>query len=154
MKTPRKILGKNKKAYFDYTIQKEFQAGLVLDGWEVKSIKLNNFSLKESYVSQFKNEIWIYGMHISKWKQGGNAADMNEIRPKKLLLNSREVRYLIEQEKRAGLTIVPLNVHLSKSRIKIQIALGKGKQKADKRSAIKEKEQKREINRDLRKMGY
>lgn len=149
-----KILGKNKQAYFDYEIIKEFEAGIVLKGWEVKSIKNGSLSLKESHISQYKNEMWVYGMHVTAWTCGGTHEIMDETRPKKLLLHKAEIEYLLGNEKRKGLTIIPLNIFLEKGFIKMKLALVRGKKKYDKRAKIKEEDQKREIQRDLKKMGY
>ncbi|MBD3362948.1 SsrA-binding protein SmpB [Candidatus Dojkabacteria bacterium] len=149
-----KILGKNKKAFRDYEIIKRFEAGMVLEGWEVKSIKSRNFSLKESHVSQRHGEMWIYGMHVSSWKFGGSLEEMDEQRPKKLLLHKKEIEYLIGSEQRKGLTIIPLSVYLERGFIKIEIALAKGKKQYDKRKKIKERDQKRRIERDLKSLGY
>lgn len=148
------IILKNKKAYFDYTILKEFEAGIVLKGSEVKSIKNSQVNLKESYISGFKNELWIYGMYVSPWKQSSTHEKVNPARERKLLLHKREINYLMGQERIKGLTIVPVDIHLSKGRVKLQIALAKGKKLFDKREAIKKKERDKDIQRDLKNLGY
>lgn len=148
------ILGKNKKAYFDYQILKEYEAGIVLKGWEVKSIKEGSFSLKESYVDVRKSEAWVYGMHINVWKFANRTEGLSEVAPRKLLLNRQEIDSLMGQVKQKGFSIVPLDIHLNHGVIKIQIGLAKGKQMGDKRERIKEREQKREIDRDLKHAGY
>lgn len=148
-----KILGKNKIAYHDYEIIKTYQAGIVLEGWEVKSIKATNFSLKEAHVRDDKGEMWVYGMYVSKWNSGEKDG-MDETRTRKLLLHKNEVDRLIGQSLKKGYTIVPLNLHLDRGRIKMEIGLAKGLKQYDKRERLKEKDQKKQMDRDLKKMGY
>jgi SsrA-binding protein len=148
------ILVNNKKAFFDYEILKEYEAGIVLEGHEVKSIKQTQVSLKESYISAYKNELWIYGMHVNVWKHATDCDNINPIRQRKLLLKRREINHLMGQEKIKGLTIVPLDIHLLKGRIKLRIALARGKKLYDKREKIKQKEREKDIRGELKKMGY
>jgi SsrA-binding protein len=136
----------NKKASHDYEFIKKFEAGLALDGWEVKSIKAGNCSIKEAYVDEFKGEMWVYGMHITKWKQG-DIANMKEVRPRKLLLSKGEINYLNGRKQQKGLTIVPADLHISRKFIKMTLALARGTKEYEKR----DKEKKREIERDIKK---
>lgn len=149
-----KILSNNKKALFNYEIVKKYQAGIELKGWEVKSIKSGNVSLRESYVKINKGEVEIQGMHVSKWPGAGDPNELDLDRERKLLLNKNEIGQLDSAVKIKGNSIVPLSLYLDKNLIKIEIALAKGKKKYDKRAKLKEKDQIREIDRDLKHMGY
>ena len=149
-----KIIAKNKQAFRDYEIIKEYEAGIVLEGWEVKSIKSGALSLRESYVTDEKGELWVYGMHVAKWKFSSNTVDYNETRKRKLLLHRKEIDKLALERQRAGLTVVMLDIHLVRGKVKCTIALCKGKREFEKRMKIKEKDQKRVIEQDLKKAGY
>lgn len=149
-----KILGKNKKAYFDYEIISEYEAGIALQGWEVKSIKANTFSLKESHVADENGEMWLYGMHVPKWKAASMQTEVNETRKRKLLLHKKEITKLTFERQRSSYALIPLNIHLSKGKIKVQIALARGKKQSDKRDKLKEKDQTRSVERELKKIGY
>ncbi len=148
------ILVKNKKAYFNYKILKEFQAGIELYGWEVKSIKNNRASLDESFIDIKKSEAFIYGMHVNNWYKNTMNTNINETRKRKLLLHKKEIEKIADEKQRKALTIVPLNIHTKRGYIKLQIALAKGLKKFDKRSVLKQKEQKKEIEKDLKNAGY
>ncbi|MBN1916234.1 SsrA-binding protein SmpB [Candidatus Dojkabacteria bacterium] len=146
-----KTYAQNKKAYFNYSISEEMEAGIVLEGWEVKSIKKASASIKESFVKYQKGELFLVGMHVAKWKQTGKEVQMDEIRDRKLLLSKKEINKLIGGEKREGYSIVPTKVYDNgRGIIKISIGLGKGKKKYDKRAKLKEMDQKKQIDRDLR----
>ncbi len=139
----------NKKAYFDYEILSDLEAGLLLHGWEVKSIKSGNVSLKESYVKFQKGKVFVTGMHVAKWNQSGNI-EMDEIRDRQLLLAKKEITKLMEEQQKAGLAIIPLKIYSNKRRLlKLLIGVGRGKKRYDKRSKLKELDQKREIDREL-----
>ena len=146
-------LAENKKALFNYDLITRIEAGIILQGWEVKSIKDRRASLKESFIIVKNNQAWLVGAHVARWT-GANINSDLEYRERALLLNKKEVRELQTQVKIKGQTIVPLNIHLHRNIIKIEIALAKGRKMFDKRSAIKERDQKREIQRDLKTMGY
>lgn len=141
------ILANNKKAYFDYFIEDKFEAGIELVGSEVKSAKAGRVSIKESFIRIIKNEIFIMGMSIVPW-EFGSVYNPEERRVRKLLLHKKEIRKLFEKVTQKGYTIVPLDVHLSKGYIKINIALARGKKTYDKREAIA----KRDVNRDIQRM--
>jgi SsrA-binding protein len=143
----------NKKALFNYDLVLRLEAGIVLQGWEVKSIKDKRASLKESYVIIRNNRAYLIGAHVARWT-GANINSDLEYRDRELLLNKKEVKELAMEVKIKGQTIVPLNIHLHRNIIKLEIALAKGKKMYDKRAVIKERDQKREIERDLKKMGY
>lgn len=139
-----KILANNKKAYFDYFIEDEFQSGIELKGTEVKSIKLGKVSIKESFVRIIKDEIFIMGMFISPYKFG-NIFNVDEIRVRKLLLNKKEIKKIKEKVSIKGYTVVPLSVYNLNGLIKIKIALARGKKNYDKRETIKNRDLSREI---------
>lgn len=140
-----KIIANNKKAYFDYFIEDEFEAGIELKGTEVKSIKLGKVSIKESFVRIIKNEVFIMGMFISSY-EFGNIHNVNETRVRKLLLNRKEIKKIHEKIKIKGYTIVPLSVYNKSGLIKIKIALARGKKNYDKRESIKQ----RDLSRDIK----
>jgi len=145
-----KIHATNKIAYFDYSILEEIEAGIVLRGWEVKSIKAGNVSVKESYVKFHKGEVYLTGMHVTKWKQAGKEVNMDEEREKKLLLSKKEIEKMIGVQQRQGYSVLALKVYSNKEgKIKVLLGLGKGKKKYDKRAKLKEKDQKRQIDREL-----
>lgn len=139
------MLIKNKKAYFDYEILATYEAGLVLQGTEVKSIRENKgLSLKEGYVQVKKGEVWLLNVHIAPYShQDGWKSD--EKRPRKLLLNKKEIAKLADQTKEKGLTIVPLEMYFKNGRLKLKIGLARGKKNYDKRETLKTKA----VNRDL-----
>jgi SsrA-binding protein len=147
------LLAENKKALFDYDTVSRYEAGMILEGWEVKSIRGKRLSLKESFVIIRKERAWLVGAHIARWP-GANVVSAQEYRDKELLLSKRELVELSAGVKIKGQTIIPLNVHFSKNLIKLEIALAKGKKLYDKRSKLKELYQKREIQRDLKHFGY
>ncbi|MDO4690358.1 MAG: SsrA-binding protein SmpB [Fusobacterium sp.] len=143
------IIANNKKAFFDYFIEDRFEAGIELKGSEVKSVKAGKVSIKESFIRIINNEVFIMGMSIVPW-QYGSVYNPEERRVRKLLLNKKEIRKLHEKVKIKGYTIVPLDVHLSKGYVKIQIAVAKGKKNYDKRESIAKKDQERNIRRELK----
>ena len=143
----------NNKALFNYDLVLKLEAGIVLQGWEVKSIKDKRASLKESYIIVKNNRAYLIGAHVARWT-GANINSDLEYRERELLLNKKELKELSLEVKIKGQTIVPLNIHLHRNIIKLEIALAKGKKMYDKRAVIKERDQKREIERDLKKMGY
>ena len=147
------LLAENKKALFDYDTISRYEAGIILKGWEVKSVKGKRLSLKESFVIVKNNRAWLVGAHIARWS-GANIVSDQEYRDKELLLSKRQLIELKAGVKIKGQTIIPLNIHLSKNLVKLEIALAKGKKLYDKRSKLKELDQKREIQRDLKHFGY
>lgn len=145
-----KIIVSNKKARFNYHILETIEAGLVLTGAEIKSIRLGQINIEESYVRPSKDGLYLLQAHISPYSHSG-AKEYDPIRPRKLLLNKHEIDKLRGKVEQKGLTIVPLNVHLKKGRAKIEIALAKGKDAPDKRQATKEREVKRELQRAVKR---
>ncbi len=144
-----KIIARNKKASFDYFLEEKFEAGIVLLGSEVKSIRNNQISLAESYVDVLNNEVYLRGAHIAQFRQANNF-NHEEVRDRKLLLNKREINKLIGAQAQDGYTIVPTMVYLSKGFIKLEIAIAKGKANYDKRETIKKRDADREIARSLK----
>ena len=149
LKEQIKSIAKNKKAFHDYFILEEFEAGIELFGTEVKSIRAGTVNLKDSYVDIKNGEAFALGVHISPYEKG-NIFNRDPLRPKKLLLHKKEILRLFGKEKEDGLTIIPLEIYLSGSRAKMKIALAKGKKLYDKRDAEAEKSAKRNIERALR----
>ena len=143
------ILAKNKKAYFDYFVEDTIEAGIELVGSEVKSAKAGKVSIKEAFVRIINGEVFIMGMSIVPW-QYGSVYNPEEKRVRKLLLNKKEIKKFHEKVTQKGYTIVPLNVHLSKGYVKVDIALGRGKKTYDKRESIAKKDQKRDMDRMLK----
>jgi SsrA-binding protein len=144
----KKVLAENRKAFFDYSIIESYQAGIVLKGTEVKSIRLGRVNLKDSFARIDKGEIWLYNMHISPYEQGGRY-NMNPIRERKLLLNKNEMKKLIGRVQEKGLTLIPLKLYLMDNWVKVDLALAKSKKMFEKREKIKKKEAEREVARAL-----
>ena len=140
----------NRKAYHDYFIEERFEAGLVLEGWEVKSIRAGRCQLKEAYVVLRNSEVFLIGSHISPLTSASTHVHADPVRTRKLLLQATEIRNLIGKVERAGYTLVPLNLHYSKGRIKLDIGLAKGKKQYDKRESDKQRDWEREKQRLLR----
>jgi SsrA-binding protein len=140
----------NKKAYHDYFIEEKFEAGIALAGWEVKAIRAGRAQIKEAYVVVKDGEIVLIGAHITPLASASTHVTADPTRTRKLLLHRREIGRLIGQVERAGYTLVPLNLHFSKGRIKLDVGLAKGKKQYDKRATIKEREWNREQQRLLR----
>jgi SsrA-binding protein len=135
----------NKKAFFDYFIEDRFEAGIVLQGWEAKAIRAGRAQLKEAYVIIRNGEIFLFGAHISALTSTSTHVHPETTRTRKLLLNAAEISKLIGKVERAGYTLVPLNLHYSKGRVKCDIGLAKGKKQHDKRETEKQRDGKREI---------
>ena len=141
----KKIIANNKKARFEYFIEETYEAGIVLKGTEVKSIRQGKVSIKESYCMIKNGELYIYGMHITPYEHG-NIYNVDPLRTRKLLLHKRQINRLIGETKEKGFTIIPLSIYLLDGLIKVEIALAKGKKLYDKRASLKEKEALREAN--------
>ncbi len=137
-------IAQNKKAFFDYFIEEKYEAGIVLEGWEVKAIRDNRANLKEAYVVIMRGEVYLIGCHVTPMGAASTHIRPDAIRTRKLLLHNEEIAKLIGKVERSGYTIVPLDLHYSKGRIKLQIGLAKGKKQHDKRDVEKEKDWKRE----------
>lgn len=140
----------NRKAYHDYFIEEKFEAGLALEGWEVKAIRAGRAQLKEAYVIVKNGEIVLIGAHITPLAMASTHVHADPTRTRKLLLHKGEISRLVGQVERAGYTLVPLNLHYSKGRVKLDVGLAKGKKQYDKRAAVKDREWDREQQRLLR----
>ncbi|MBK7017058.1 MAG: SsrA-binding protein SmpB [Sulfuritalea sp.] len=140
----------NKKAFHDYFIEDRFEAGLVLEGWEVKAIRAGRAQLKEAYVVVKRGEVFLIGAHITPLLSASTHIHPDPVRTRKLLLHAEEIGKLIGKVERAGYTLVPLDLHYSKGRVKLAIGLAKGKKQHDKRDAEKERDWVREKARLMR----
>ena len=140
------VLASNRKAGHEYHLLEKLEAGLVLNGPEVKSARAGRVNLKESYIRLNKGEAWLIGAHFSPYEHARND-DYDPVRKRKLLLHSRELLKLERESTRGGMTVVPTKLYLKEGRIKLEIALAKGKKLHDKRDSIKERDQKREASR-------
>lgn len=144
-----KLVANNKKAYHDYFIEEKYEAGLVLHGTEVKSLRMGKCSVKEAFIRIENGEVFIYGMHISPYEKG-NIFNKDPLRVKKLLLHKQQIRKLIGNSSEKGYTIVPLQVYFRDGKAKIEIGLAKGKKLYDKRQDIAKKDQRREAEKELK----
>ncbi len=144
-----KSIAENRKAFHEYFIEDRFEAGIVLKGTEIKSVRKGHVQLKDSYVSFVDGEAFIKEMHISPYEYG-NIFNHDETRPRKLLLHQSEIRKLQDKVKLKGYTVVPISMYLSKGKAKMEIALAKGKDLHDKRNSEKEKAAKREIEKAMK----
>jgi SsrA-binding protein len=145
-----KVIATNKKAYHDYFVDETFEAGIVLTGTEVKSLRENKTNLRDSFATIRKGEVWLHGVHISPYSHG-NRSNVRVDRERKLLLRKAEIRYLTGKIKERGYTLVPLKVYLSPSNLmKVEVGLARGKKLYDKRDAIAERDQQRDVERALR----
>ncbi len=144
-----KVIATNKKARFDYEILETFEAGIVLTGPEVKSVKAGQISIKEAFATVKGEEVFLTNAHISPYKQATNV-NQEPTRSRKLLLKKSEISSLIGKSKTQGLTLIPIKVYLKRGFVKVEIGLGRGKKKHDKRETIKRKDIKRDVQRELR----
>ncbi|TDJ41551.1 MAG: SsrA-binding protein SmpB [Gammaproteobacteria bacterium] len=149
-KPASKLIAVNRRARHDYFIESRFEAGLVLEGWEVKSLRAGNAQLAEAYVNVKNGEAWLTGAHFAPLKTASTHVSPNPTRARKLLLHRLELDRLIGQVERKGLTLVPLDLHWSKGRAKLDLGLAKGKRQHDKRAANKERDWQRQKARILK----
>src|SRR5262245_48423864 len=145
-KATKKTLARNKKALHEYSILETFEAGIALVGPEVKSIRAGKVSLAESYARVERGEVWLHGMHVSQYDPASRW-NVDPLRPRKLLLHSREIRKLVGATEQKGLTLVPLELYLHRGYVKVSLALARGKKLHDKRESLKRKDLQREIQR-------
>ena len=140
----------NKKAFHDYFVEEKYEAGIALEGWEVKAIRAGRTNIKESYVIIKSGEIYLIGMHISPLATASTHNQHDPIRTRKLLLHANEIGKLIGKVERAGYTLVPIDLHFVRGRIKLEIGLAKGKKQHDKRADALDKDSKREAQRAMK----
>ena len=150
-KRERKPVANNKKARHDYFIEETYEAGIVLTGTEIKSVRAGKVSIKESYAKiDSRGELFLYGMNISPYEQG-NRFNVNPVRPRKLLLHKKEIMKLLGAITRDGLTLVPLSMYINvDGRAKVELALARGKKNYDKRETIAKKDAARKIDRAMK----
>ena len=141
----------NKKAFFDYFIEERYEAGIVLDGWEVKAIRAGRAQIKEGYVILKKGELYLIGAHISALPEASTHVNADPVRTRKLLLKQDEIKKLVGKIEQRGYTLVPLNLHFKGGYVKLEIGLAKGKKQHDKRDVEKEKDWKREQEQLMKK---
>ena len=144
------IVSTNKKARFNYEIIEKIEAGIALKGTEVKSIRNRNVSIGESYAQIKDDEVFLHNLHISPYEQG-NRENHDPIRVRKLLLHKHETKKLVAKTQQKGLSLVPLSIYLRKGKIKVELAIGRGKRLVDKRESIKKKTIEREIERIVKR---
>ncbi|MDH4140863.1 MAG: SsrA-binding protein SmpB [Coriobacteriia bacterium] len=150
MASGEKNISTNKKAYHDYFIEETFEAGIVLTGTEVKSLRERGAALRDSFATIRRGEAWLHNVHISPYSHG-NRANVDTDRMRKLLLHKKEIRYLVGKTAERGFTLVPLKLYFdANNRAKIELGLARGKKQYDKRAAIAERDQKRDMERALR----
>jgi len=140
----------NRKAFHDYFVEERYEAGIALEGWEVKAIRAGRAQLKEAYVVIRNGELFLIGAHVSPLATASTHVQPDPTRTRKLLLHAEEIKRLVGKVEQAGYTLVPINLHYTKGRVKLEIALAKGKKQYDKRAAEKERDWKREKQRLLR----
>lgn len=140
----------NRKAHFDYFVMESMEAGIALEGCEVKSIRLGKANLQDSFARVEDDEVFLYGMHISPYEQG-NRYNPDPTRVRKLLLNREQIRRFAARVHEKGLSLVPIKLYFKQGRVKIQLALAKGKNVVDKRHKLREKEAEREMERGLKR---
>ncbi len=145
-----KIISRNRKAQHDYHLERVFNAGIVLQGSEIKSIRSNNINLRDGFVQERNGELWLIGVHISPYEQGLMFGHTDPMRPRKLLLHKKEIAQIISQSRERGYTVIPTMVFLERGKAKVEIALAKGKKEYDKRDAIAKRDSDREIRRAMK----
>jgi len=146
----RRIAVRNRKARHEYHILDTVEAGLVLRGTEVKSLRQGRANLQDAFARFERGEVWLHNVHISPYEQG-NQFNHDPVRPRKVLLNRNEIRKLFGQVEQRGLTLVPLDIHFTRGKAKVDLALVKGKQKQDKREDLRQRDAQREMERALKR---
>lgn len=147
-----KLIAQNKKARHDYFIEETYEAGIVLTGTEVKSIRMGRVNLKDSYANVRGSEVFVYGMHVSPYEKG-NIHNTEPTRTRKLLLNKREIRHLIGYIQQEGRTLIPTKLYLKGSLVKVELAVAKGKKLYDKRHTQAERDAKRKMDRAVKEFN-
>ena len=147
-----KIIATNKKAYHDYFIEDTYEAGIALEGHEVKSLRLNNVNMKDSFAIVKNGEIWLVGVHISPYKMA-TMFKIDPVRNRRLLLHKSEINKLKQKVEHKGYTLVPTKMYFKEALVKVEIGVARGKELHDKRDAIAEKENKRKIDRIMKEYG-
>jgi SsrA-binding protein len=143
-----KVVATNRKAYHEYFIEEQYEAGIVLSGTEIKAVRASQVSLREGYVMARDGELWLMGVHIAPYEQAGVRQAVDPTQPRKLLMHRREINKLLGIVQEKGYTIVPLRIYLRNRRAKVEIALVKGKKQYDKRAVIAKRDAERRIERE------
>ena len=150
MSISRKVITKNRKAHRDYLVKDRYDAGLVLMGSEIKSIRNHNINIGDGYVREKDNELWLMNMHISPYKEAHNFGHTDPRRPRKLLLHRREINRIISKLRDGGMTAIPLQIYLERGRAKVEIGVARGKRQYDKRADLAKRDANRQIERALK----
>lgn len=151
---PQQAIAVNRKAYHDYFIEEDYEAGIVLTGSEIKSVRAGKVNLRGAYARVQDDELWLFEAHISPNEQTGAIFQHDPTRPRKLLLHRREISRLIGKLEQKGLTLVPLDIHFKHRRAKVKLGLARGKKLYDKRESTAERESQRQIQRVLKERRY
>jgi SsrA-binding protein len=145
-----KVIARNRRASHDYHLEKTYEAGLVLRGSEIKSIRANRISLQEGFVQERDGELWLMSVHITPYEQAGVYGYVDPLRPRKLLLHKKEIAQVISKIRERGYTVVPTMVFLQRGRAKVEIALARGKRQYDKRADLAKRDSDREIQQAMK----
>lgn len=145
-----KIISRNRKASHEYHLEDRFEAGIVLMGSEIKSIRGNKINLRDGFVQERDGELWLLGVHITPYEQGGAFGHTDPVRPRKLLLHKREIHRLLSRIRERGYTLIPTMVYLKRGMAKVEIALAKGKRVYDKRESLAKRDADRQVQRALK----
>ncbi len=145
-----KVIARNRRASHDYFLEKTYQAGIVLRGAEIKSIRANRINLQEGFVQERDGELWLVSVHISPYEQAGVYGRVDPLRPRKLLLHKKEITQIVSKVRERGYTLIPTMVFLQRGRAKLEIALAKGKHQYDKRADLAKRDSEREIRQALK----
>ena len=145
-----KIVARNRRARFEYAIDDTYQAGIVLMGSEIKSIRAGKISIGDGFVTERGGELWLLNVHIALYEQGRQYGHRDPLQPRKLLLHKREITRIISRIRERGMTVIPTMVYLQRGRAKVELAIARGKRQYDKRQAISERETKRKLQRALK----
>lgn len=148
--TDIKVIARNRKAQHDYYLERAFQAGLVLLGSEIKSIRAGNINLRDGFVQEKEGELWLIGVHISPYEEANIFGHADPLRPRKLLLHKREISQIVVQSRQHGYTVIPTILYLKHGLAKIEVALARGKKQYDKRETIAKRDSQREIRRAMK----
>ena len=143
-----KLLARNRRAFYDYSVEENLECGIVLQGTEVKSLRDGKFSFSDSYAKIRDDELWLIGLHISEYSHG-NINNHEPLRDRKLLIHRQELKRLKRKVDERGFTLIPLRIYLKGGRIKVELGVCRGKKSYDKRESIKERDQKRDADREM-----
>jgi SsrA-binding protein len=140
----------NRKASFEYSLERTFQAGIVLQGSEIKSLRARNLSLGDGYVQERNGELWLLGVHITPYEKSNSFEHYDPVRPRKLLLHRKEINQILSRIKEKGYTLIPTKAYIDRGRAKVEVALAKGKKQYDKRETIQKRDAERAIRRAIK----